>query len=456
MIFGRLFGRHHADRLVVLYHHLAGLRGRFSPVQSTRTDAGGAYEFTRADGRVDTNRSWFVAAAGAHSRVLGERVAALVSLAVTGPGGVPEPDGSVLQTGPGFTYTFAGTVDPGRPGALVVLQRQGGNNGEDWATIGRGTLDANGNYSIPHVFVFPSSDDGSANVRILMRNDVRNIASASDPLSYEIEQTQNPNLTINAAANPIVEGQADIVKGIDAQGARPPAHPLGSHGAPRLHRARHDGDHRRRRLRVPGDAGLQHGLPRRRGARIGRLRCVEDAMAGARSIRDLHGLDGDDRLDRRHRGDGRHRLERRDGEHRLDRRSGTTGATGTAVPRGSRDELTSAVLFVGVRVSLSAQSTPTTVNQGQSVTFSGQVVPDKTGRAIYLQEQNAGGVWHAIAVARIGPNSSYQITQAFYEPGTVNVRVKVPGGPDNQGSVSQVFAITVNAVPASSLVPAGG
>ncbi len=74
-----------------------------------------------------------------------------------------------------------------------------------------------------------------------MPNDVRNIASASDPLSYEIEQTQNPNLTINAVANPIVEGQSDTVKGIDAAGPRPPAHPLGSHGAPRLHGARHDG-----------------------------------------------------------------------------------------------------------------------------------------------------------------------------------------------------------------------
>src|SRR5579863_6758923 len=149
VIFGRLFGRHHAHRLVVLYHHLAGERGRFSPVQTTRTDAGGAYEFTRADGRVETNRSWFVAAYGSRSRVVNERVAALISVDVTGPGGVQEPDGSVLQTGPGFTYTFAGTVDPGRPGALVLLQRQGGNKGNNWATIGRGHLDANGNYSIP-------------------------------------------------------------------------------------------------------------------------------------------------------------------------------------------------------------------------------------------------------------------------------------------------------------------
>src|SRR5580704_3996582 len=91
----------------------------------------GAYEFPRADGRVDTNRSWFVAAAGARSRVVNERVASLITVNVTGPGGVSEPDGSVLQTGPGFTYTFAGTVTPGKAGATIVLQRQGAGGGNN-------------------------------------------------------------------------------------------------------------------------------------------------------------------------------------------------------------------------------------------------------------------------------------------------------------------------------------
>src|ERR1700739_4120246 len=36
VIYGRLFGRHHANRLVVLYHHPAGLHSRFTPVQRTR------------------------------------------------------------------------------------------------------------------------------------------------------------------------------------------------------------------------------------------------------------------------------------------------------------------------------------------------------------------------------------------------------------------------------------
>ena len=34
--------------------------------------------------------------------------------------------------------------------------------------------------------------------------------------------------------------------------------------------------------------------------------------------------------------------------------------------------------------------------------------------------------------------------------------MKIPGGPDNQGAVSTPFTITVNAIPAAALVPAGG
>jgi hypothetical protein len=80
------------------------------------------------------------------------------------------------------------------------------------------------------------------------------------------------------------------------------------------------------------------------------------------------------------------------------------------------------------------------------------VVPDKTGHTIYLQRENAlGSGWHTIALATIGSNSSYSLTRAFYEAGTVTVREKIPGGPDNQGAVSSPFTITVNAIPASSL-----
>jgi hypothetical protein len=106
---------------------------------------------------------------------------------------------------------------------------------------------------------------------------------------------------------------------------------------------------------------------------------------------------------------------------------------------------------------LTAKASATTVNQGQSVMFTGSVVPDKTGHVIYLQGENAAGnAWHIIGSATIGANSAYTITQSFYEAGTQVVRVKIPGGPDNQGAVSAPFTITVTAISPAALVPAGG
>ena len=197
------------------------MRNGFSPIQTTRTDATGAYEFSRADGRVDTNRAWFVATAGVRSRVAFERVQALVTLNVTGPGGVSEPNGSVLQTGRGFTYTFAGTVTPGRAGASVAAPAPGRARGNNWATIGRGMLDAAGNYSIPHIFVIPSSQNGDATIRVLLRNDVINIDSPSDTLSYEIEQTQNPRPDDQRVGEPDRRGDQRRRSAASTPGRRP-------------------------------------------------------------------------------------------------------------------------------------------------------------------------------------------------------------------------------------------
>ncbi|HEX2704040.1 MAG TPA: hypothetical protein VHM72_11500, partial [Solirubrobacteraceae bacterium] len=220
VIFGRLLGRNDQNRLVVLYHRAAGSPLGFVPVQTTETDVNGAYEFSRADGRVDTSREWYVASAGAVSRVVNERVASVVTLSVTGPDNQAEPDGSVLYTGKGYVYTFAGNDEPGVPGARVLVQRQAASGGlNDWVTIGRGTLDSSGDFSIAHSFVIPSSSGGDANVRVLVPADGTNIASPSQSFSYEIEQTQNAALTILPSSYAIEEGSKDTINGVDAAGA---------------------------------------------------------------------------------------------------------------------------------------------------------------------------------------------------------------------------------------------
>jgi hypothetical protein len=433
VIFGRLHARQRSDRLVVLFERAAG-GGGFAPVQVTHTDSSGAYELSRAAGAVTTNRYWYVAAAGSRSRAVFLRVQALVTVSATGPGGAPEPDGSVLETG--SRYTFAGTVTPGVSGATVVLQRQAGANGNGWATIGRGAVGADGSYSIAHVFVIPSSQNGDATVRVLLRGDVRNVASPSDTLSYEIEQTQNPSLTIAAAENPIVVGASDTVSGIDAAGrgqlltlyARDYRHPLAAIATT---------------MSGPGGSYSFPVSPIHNTAYVVVASAAPTGSTGSTGTTGTTGTTG---------------ATGTTGTTGATGATGTTGSTGTTGTTGSGGvKVRSAVLFIGVADALTAQASGTTVNQGQTLMFTGTVAPSKVGHVIYLQRENvAGNAWHIIGSATVGTGSTYTITQRFFQPGTEAVRVKIPGGPDNQGAASSAFTITVNAISPAALTPASG
>jgi hypothetical protein len=114
----------------------------------------------------------------------------------------------------------------------------------------------------------------------------------------------------------------------------------------------------------------------------------------------------------------------------------------------------SAVLYEGVKDVLTAEVSPSTVQAGQAVTFSGTVAPDHSGHIIYLERQDANGTgFHVIQVGRVLPGSEYSIVHQFYVPGTKIVRIDIPGGPDNGRAVSQPFTITVTPTPASALTP---
>ena len=353
VIFGRLFGRNAENRLVVLYHRPLDSPFGFVPVQTTRTGPGGVYEFSRADGRVDTNRQWYVASAGADSRIVSERVVAQVTVNVTGPNGQSEPDGSVLFTGRGYVYTFSGSDDPGKPGARVLLQRQASSRGAaNWVTIGRGTLDANGNYSIAHTFVIPSQTGGDADVRILVPNDARNIASPSETLNYEIEQTQNPALTIVPSAYVIDEGQSDTITGVDAQGTGQMltlwAHTAGQQWSQIATTT----------TTVGGDYTFSV-FPT--SNTYYRVNADASVVANALVTQGSTGTSGSTGSS---------------GSSGSTGTTGTTGSTGSTGKGHGRPNLpVSAVAFVGVRVVMTVQTTPTTINQGQSVTFSGSLNP---------------------------------------------------------------------------------
>jgi hypothetical protein len=201
VIFGRLRGPNNGHRVVTLWHRI-NPRPAFTPVEQTRTDANGYYAFFRQPGVVNSNRNWYVKSLGARSRTVHARVISLVTL--SGPA-----DGSNLLTGPAHKVTFTGTVSPFTVGDTVVLQRQNADTGKGWGTIDRGKVRPGGTFSITHTFRVP----GDANIRVLVRGTRRNIASASNLLSYEISQAQNPNLTLTPSADPITVGQSVTLTG---------------------------------------------------------------------------------------------------------------------------------------------------------------------------------------------------------------------------------------------------
>jgi hypothetical protein len=209
-IFGRLLCRRQvraANRVVRLFHHFPDTPG-FTFVQSTTTDAQGFYLFQRADGIVYSNRVWHVISHGAQSANRRIRVAAQVTL--SGP-----PEGTQILTGPANKVTFMGTMNPADVGAHVILQRQSSLTGNEWHRIDSGLVQAGGGFTIVHTFIVP----GDANIRVLVRSQGRDIPSPSNVLAYEISQAQNPALTINASADPIVYGQSVTISGTLTGGA---------------------------------------------------------------------------------------------------------------------------------------------------------------------------------------------------------------------------------------------
>lgn len=393
LIFGRLRcvnPANAAHQEVKLFHHIRGLP-RFTYVQSVKTDAAGFYAISRADGVVETNRDWYVRARGARSATKRIHVSAQVTL--SGP-----PEGQ-LSTGYPNRVTFTGTVAPADIGARVILQRQNSLTGNEWHRIDSSIVEPGpssglGVFTIVHTFIVP----GDANIRVLVRSQRRNVPSESNVLAYAISQAQNPALTIQASADPISFGEAATISGELAAG---PNRSL----TLTAHTATHPGF-------VPvaqtvTNAAGEYSFPAQSPVNstfyrvdAGQFVCPPNAVCAAIAFKPV----------------------------------------------------SSAVLYEGVRDVLTASASPTTVQAGQTVTFSGVASPDHTGHIVYLERQNAHAPgFHPIQVWFVGPGSAYAIPHRFYEPGTKVVRIYIPGGPENQGVASAPFSMDVTPAPASSL-----
>lgn len=193
LIYGRLRGPGHANRLVRLYHRI-NPNPRFSLIGVTKTNTFGEYEFTRAEGVVLSNRSWFVRGPGAtHSRTVHERVAALVTLAASSQSGLTR-----------HPIAFSGHLTPDHRGSVVWLQQQTAS-GNGWRNLGHTVVGPGSNYQISHAWRVP----GSYEVRALFRGDRRNTAAPSDTVPIVIQQTEVPDFTIQTS-DPIVANQQPV------------------------------------------------------------------------------------------------------------------------------------------------------------------------------------------------------------------------------------------------------
>lgn len=198
LIYGQLKGPNSADRRIWLFHRIAPA-DRFTPVQVTRTNAQGYYEIVRADGVVNSNRSWFVLGPdNTHSRTIAERVAAAVTLSTT-----------VTSVTTAQTVSLTGTVFPAHNHQRVLLQEQNSTSGNGWKTIAQGYTDGSSAFTIEHRFRTP----GSYTLRAFFPRDPRNIAGQSASLGLSVEQEQNASFTISASAQPLVNGQTETLSG---------------------------------------------------------------------------------------------------------------------------------------------------------------------------------------------------------------------------------------------------
>ncbi len=181
---GELNGSGDAGQKIDLYHRIAP-NANYTLISKTTTNSEGVYEFTRAEGIVNTNRSWYVTApqlsGNVHSKTIYERVAAEVSLSASST--------SVDTRTP---IVFSGSVSPNHTGEQVALQVERGATGTAWTTVKTGKLGAGSAYSISYAF----ATAGDRDVRVLFGGDARNIAAASDPVTVSVQQAQAPGFTI--------------------------------------------------------------------------------------------------------------------------------------------------------------------------------------------------------------------------------------------------------------------
>jgi hypothetical protein len=105
-----------------------------------------------------------------------------------------------------------------------------------------------------------------------------------------------------------------------------------------------------------------------------------------------------------------------------------------------------AVLYQGIQDTLTLNASTLTGEVGNTVTLSGNVTPNHVGHLIYLQRLGLDGNWHAVAATLVQTGSSFSFSYVLTQTGSVELRARITGGPENAGAASSAVTITVNGV----------
>jgi hypothetical protein len=116
--------------------------------------------------------------------------------------------------------------------------------------------------------------------------------------------------------------------------------------------------------------------------------------------------------------------------------------------------VTSATIFEGVAPQLTAAVSSSTIDAGQTLTFSGTVTPGHAGQPVLLERQNPSGVgFHVVATTTLDEASGFSIAHKVFGSGKQVFRVKVPHDAEMQAAASELLSVLVEPAPASSLEP---
>ena len=214
-IFGKLTcpeGTSVGERELTVYEreHDAGASS-YAPLGVASTEADGSYKLSTGALEADTT---FRVRVGDHGARTVVRVAPIVTLSGPSPTAKLSTAGTHLHGARPARVTFNGVVKPGGA-ARVSLQVAYAATGEQWRTVAFGDVDGDGGFAVSHAF----RTAGQASVRVLVHMRGRHAVAASETLTYEVAQAQNPQLTIGSSAAPLAYGQSASIGGVAADGA---------------------------------------------------------------------------------------------------------------------------------------------------------------------------------------------------------------------------------------------